>query len=782
MRLTFSSLAAMLVLALLVSDRVAAAPPDSSSVVGIAWSPTGASLAVCKMLPSGHTRLARFDRGSGVTTDLTPPDDYSIPSWDSQGQFLLTSRTGGDGATYVCAISAASGAIVFEDSHPNRFAPAFGPERALSHVIATARIGDSLQSIVSIDLLAGTERVIVGQSGGNVFPLGCPNRLAVFADFDPAGFLQVRAAMPDALVFQRTDLNTPAGPFAVTVSDLNGDSSPDLAVADYSAAQVSILMNDGQGQLGAPTNYPSGLNPTSVAIGDLNGDLVMDLVSASWSSSLVSVYPGLGGGVLGARADLASGFRSISSWLVDLNADAVLDLVVAIRSAGRIEVRLGDGAGGFGPRTSFLAGAFPYSIASGDLDHDGDVDLVVGHDASGFVSVLLGNGVGGFSAPTNVSAGATTRSVALGDLDHDTNLDLVVVDMAANVVSVMLGNGAGGLGTKVDFATGAGPAWVAIGDLNGDANLDLAVADQTGNAVSMLYGDGAGGLSSHQDIAVGSTPSGVAIADLDADGNNDVVVANLGSGTVSILRRIVQPVLVQLSSCDSCHVGPIDVDLASGRILMLPEVETQDSVYFQVGYIDPDGQSHQLTLDPVDHADPAWTADGTHVTYMRSDADGVNIYWSALAGGGEVALTTGPGIRRAGRLSPSNSTLAYLELVGTAPALVWDLAFRDLPSVGVPPAAGRSPLSLSVGANPWQSGDALPIRFALPQPGAAVLDVYDARGAFVRNLFRGSAPAGTRSISWDARDRASRDVPSGLYFLRLRSAVGVRTTKVVLMR
>ena len=60
-----------------------------------------------------------------------------------------------------------------------------------------------------------------------------------------------------------------ATPFAVAIGDVNGDGKPDLAVANASSSNVSILLGNGDGTFAAPVNYGVGTNPLSVAIGDV---------------------------------------------------------------------------------------------------------------------------------------------------------------------------------------------------------------------------------------------------------------------------------------------------------------------------------------------------------------------------------------------------------------------------------------------------------------------------------------------------------------------------------
>ncbi len=81
----------------------------------------------------------------------------------------------------------------------------------------------------------------------------------------------------------------------MAVADLNGDGRPDLAVADFNADTVSVLLGNGDGTFGAKTGFGAGSGPLCVAIGDLNGDGKPDLAVADFKSSSVTVLLNRGG-------------------------------------------------------------------------------------------------------------------------------------------------------------------------------------------------------------------------------------------------------------------------------------------------------------------------------------------------------------------------------------------------------------------------------------------------------------------------------------------------------
>jgi hypothetical protein len=80
-------------------------------------------------------------------------------------------------------------------------------------------------------------------------------------------------------------------PADVRIVDLNGDTHPDLVVANANDDQVKILRGDGTGAFDAvsPTTLQAGDNPVALTVGDWNGDGKPDLATANFDSHDVSI-------------------------------------------------------------------------------------------------------------------------------------------------------------------------------------------------------------------------------------------------------------------------------------------------------------------------------------------------------------------------------------------------------------------------------------------------------------------------------------------------------------
>ena len=70
----------------------------------------------------------------------------------------------------------------------------------------------------------------------------------------------------------------------------------------------------------------------------------------------------------------------------------------------------------------------------------------------------------------------------------------------------------------------------------------------------------------------------------------------------------------------------------------------------------------------------------------------------------------------------------------------------------------------------------------LAAAGRVSLQIFDTTGRLVRTLVDETRPAGAYEASWDGRDSAARQVPSGVSFARMRVGGVVHTTKLVFIK
>jgi hypothetical protein len=356
-------------------------------------------------------------------------------------------------------------------------------------------------------------------------------------------------ANPPAILTPANSGPFPAGSFpaAVAVADFNGDGGADLAIANVTSSTVTVLLANANGGYTAASGSPfaTGAAPYSIAAGDFNGDGKADLAIANSTGSNVTVLLGDGsGGFTQANGSpFAAGANPRSVVAGDFNGDGTADLAIANAGSNNVTVLLGDGHGGFAAAigSPFAVGTTPTSVAVGDFNKDGKADLAIANSGSNNITLLLGDGSGGFAAATGspFAAGPLPMAVAVADFNGDKKPDLAVTNYGTHSVTVLLGDGSGGFtqASGSPYSVGGNPISLGVGDFNKDGKVDLAVANFSSNNITVLLGDGSGGFTqaNGSPFNTGQNPMSVAVADLNRDGRADLAVANYGGTTVTVL-------------------------------------------------------------------------------------------------------------------------------------------------------------------------------------------------------------------------------------------------------
>ncbi|MBP7936027.1 MAG: VCBS repeat-containing protein [Phycisphaerae bacterium] len=336
-------------------------------------------------------------------------------------------------------------------------------------------------------------------------------------------------------------------PYALAPADLDKDSDIDLVVVNFGTANVSVLLNPGDGRLVESGRYTVTDWPDDVAIGDWNADGHLDL--AVQGPLGVSLLAGSGDGTFASAVTLDI-WQNAPQRLTaaDMDGDHRLDLVIAggVLVADNVTIMRNNGRAHFTAAQSvtvdeLLAGFSAAEVA--DLNGDSSLDLVLANRYAGKVHILTADGQGGYSTSALDVAGAShiLNDLLIQDMDGDGTLDFVVADNgnpldAQDAGSViLLLNPISGTTSPVNFSAGTSPVSLATGDVNGDGLRDIIVANNMSDDVSVLFGQRAGGFASRMSIAVGDGPTAVVARDFSNDGNLDIAVSNMNSGTVSIL-------------------------------------------------------------------------------------------------------------------------------------------------------------------------------------------------------------------------------------------------------
>ncbi len=291
-----------------------------------------------------------------------------------------------------------------------------------------------------------------------------------------------------------------------------------------------------------PSNFSAGANPTNLAVADFNNDNNADVAVTNQASNDVSILLGNGNGTLGAQTLFPAGSAPYSIVAGKFNADNNFDLAVANTNSNNVSILLGNGNGTFSAPTNFPAGVNPISIASADFNNDMKADLAIANFGGfffGTVSILLGNGTGGFTAGTPVRTRTQPSFVATANYNGDGNQDLIVTSFGADSVSTFSGVGNGTFLLRQNLATNAGPVSIEVADFGTDGFLDFAVANYNSDNVRFYTGNGTGDFTSSGNQAVGTNPISVTSGDYTSTGTKTIATALSGGNSVNVLSNNV---------------------------------------------------------------------------------------------------------------------------------------------------------------------------------------------------------------------------------------------------
>jgi hypothetical protein len=334
-------------------------------------------------------------------------------------------------------------------------------------------------------------------------------------------------SQPDGTLGAGTNYGMGGSLTSVAIADFNGDGIPDIAALNLGGDGVQIFTGNGDGTFNPGGSYSTGgsnANGTKngpfnqIVTGDFNKDGHIDIAVANYSSSNVSVLlnNGTGGFATAASYAVAGNAQTIAT--ADVNNDGFLDLVVTdYASPGFVNVLLNQKNGTFlaAPQSPItFAFNYPGNIALGDLDGDGKLDLVVtvGDTTKGTgLAAAKGNGDGTFQ--TAVLFSTTQQNIDLnqplpgdvkmGDINGDGKLDLVYSNMGSGnnadygTVGIFYNTGSafgtGMFSTPVEYAAGSVVYSLALADVNQDGATDVVMADNYyAGATVLLNASGSG--------------------------------------------------------------------------------------------------------------------------------------------------------------------------------------------------------------------------------------------------------------------------------------------------
>jgi hypothetical protein len=663
----------------------------------------------------------------------------------------------------------------------------------------------------------------------------------------------------------KVDFATGASPYGIAISDLDGDGKPDFAVVNSNpSGSISVFRNTsafGSITFASSIDFATGVNPFAVAISDLDGDGKPDIIVVNFSSNSISVFRNTstsGSITFAAKVDFA-GINPYGIAIGDMDADGKPDLVIANSRASGSSVSVfrntsSSGSITFASPFDLTTGSYSSGVAISDIDGDGKHDIAVANADNNTVSVFRNTSLPGsitsssFAAKVDISCGAEPEGIAIGDVDGDGKPDLVVTNQFSQTASVFRNISSSGsitassFASAVDFAAGSGAYTVVLGDVDGDGKPDLVVGNAYSNGFSVLRNTAspgpitAGSFDPKVDFTTGVWPFVVAMGDLDGDGKPDVIAANRTSNTVSIFRNAISSpgptvtsntatnltatsamlrgsvnpngsatityyewgtssALATFSTTTSQSIGSgtdavsVTANLAGlsagttyyyravgqnsagtqrGSILSFATLTPQQQAMLIIGQVDVlvsravlnQGQGNALTAK-------------LNAAIQQINKGNLNAAMNQLS-----AFTNQvEGLVRAGKISSADGgalTASANELIAQLSAS----ASQGVQNLELQASGFEVPTQFLLEQNyPNPFNPSTAISFSLPSKTYVSLKVFDAMGREVATLVLGELSAGSHSRQWNATG-----MPSGVYFYRISAGSMTGTKKLLLLR
>ncbi len=501
---------------------------------------------------SSATVTVLLGNGAGSFTAETPaptgngPDGLALGDFNGDGRIdLATTDFTGAGISVFIAQSSTSSVTLAASTNPSvygrsvTFTATVTPSNATGSVafydgpsvLGTAALVSGQAVFATSSLPSGVNYLKARYLGNSLLPVSTSSTLT-----------QTVNAVPGRS-FPSTQIAHTGSSDArhLVTADFNRDGKPDVAVANFTGGNVSVLLGNGDGTLGTSANYTTGAGTRGIVTADFNGDGIPDLATSNVTAGNVSVLIGAANGNFAAAVNYTIGSSAALLAAADFNNDGIEDLAVTTNgSSGTFTILLGRGDGTFQTGSPISGGAFADAIVTADFNNDGFADLAIGGDG-GTLTIYFGNGDGTFRTPIVNNYGSVTFiDGATNDFNADGIPDLVLITNVTGGTAgaiVLLGYGDGSFQAPGSYvATSGRPLTVTTADFNGDGIIDFATA---GSRLTIFYGKGNGTFQTATTFNAGSNPGAIGTADMNGDGRVDIVVADTGTVTIGSVNVVL---------------------------------------------------------------------------------------------------------------------------------------------------------------------------------------------------------------------------------------------------
>ena len=358
------------------------------------------------------------------------------------------------------------------------------------------------------------------------------------------------------------EFNAGNGLYDLCICDFNNDKKIDIASANESSTQITVLKNTrssiGQVQFTRSSHIVNN-NTQNVQCADLNNDGKPEIIlSIGGSISNKVTYlknTSTRGSISFAqpKALITDGNQARRIEVADLDLDGKPEIIVSNQTNNKVNIfrNISTLSDIMFDQTSivFTAGTSKNAgLKVKDLNNDKFPDIVITPFLSMNVYILENQsspGIINFMAATPFTVSGNIVNIAIGTLNNDQKPDIIVTKLTSSNISILENTTVDGatisFSPPQDFMSVERPWGVDLGDLNGDGKLDIAVSsiNEASRFLNVFINKSVNNAFSFEMFNVGTNEKSrnIKVGDIDGNGKPDLIFTDIGNNKISVITN-----------------------------------------------------------------------------------------------------------------------------------------------------------------------------------------------------------------------------------------------------